>query len=386
MRTLWRALLLAVVVLSTLVAVPTTSEAASSGWLLKCGLARSLPDDPIVFPGVHGASHLHDFFGNTSTNADSTYQSMRAASTNCPVGDTGAYWAPALLRNGSKVSPAGSGVRQQIYFRANNLASGTRIEPFPPDLRMIVGNSRARSMAENPKLGREIYWGCSDNSGGSKLPAPPASCPSGIVTLHYGFPNCWDGVLTHVNDTPHLRYPSGGKCPTGFAHALPRLILRTEYPVGTSTGFVMLSSGPVFTAHADFWNTWNQTSLQALVDACLNTGKSCGTFTGSGGTAPPATSAPATTSAPRSSTTMPRSPTTTAAVTPSTRAPATSIDTAASGQVSSATSSQAPATTSPAAGGLPFTGVQPSILLVLAVVLVCLGAATLIGARRRARH
>jgi len=386
MRTLWRALLLSVVVLGTLLVIPPSpSQAASSGWLLKCGLARSLPDDPIVHPGMRGMSHLHDFFGNTSIDAMSTYQSMRAAGTTCPAGDTAGYWTPALLRNGVKISPAGQGVREQVYFRANNLAAGTHIEPFPPDLRVIAGNSRAKSPSENPKLGREIYWGCSDNSVSGKPVAPPASCPSGIITLHVGFPNCWDGVLTHANDTPHLRYPSGGKCPPGFGRALPRLILRTEYPVGVSTGMTMLSSGPTFTIHADFWNTWDQAKLQALVDNCLNAGKSCGTFTGSAGTTSGATSSGATSGLDAAT---PLSPSTTtphgsmvAAATSSTGRSATS------GQALGATTStRSGGLLFTSSGGLPFTGVRTSTLLVLAIGLVCLGGATLIGARRRARH
>ena len=161
---------------------------------------------------------------------------------------------------------------------------------------MVAGNAHATTPSQNPDLGEEIYWGCSDNSVGGKPTAPPA-CASGIVSLHVGFPNCWDGVLTHVDDTAHLRHPVGYRCPAGFSHALPRLILRTEYPVGHG-GRITLSSGPTFTAHGDFWNTWDQEKLAALVDRCLNAGRDCGVFRGSGSAAgvpvtkPPA-SAPA---------------------------------------------------------------------------------------------
>ena len=36
------------------------------------GQPTNLPDDPIVFPGLPGASHMHTFMGNTTTNASST--------------------------------------------------------------------------------------------------------------------------------------------------------------------------------------------------------------------------------------------------------------------------------------------------------------------------
>ncbi len=221
------------VLASVLLMADRPADASGSpGWLVTCTAVHSLQDDPVVHPGMSGMSHLHDFIGNPTTISDSTY-------------------------------------------RANNLVPGTKVMPFPADLRMVAGNSMATSATQNPKLGKEIYWGCSDNSTG-KLIAPPPSCATGIVTLHVGFPNCWDGVLTHSNDTAHLAYPKSGYCPSGFPRALPRVIERWEYPVGTRTGTVTLSSGAPYTAHGDFWNTWNQTRLVSLVAYCLNKNIDCG--------------------------------------------------------------------------------------------------------------
>src|SRR5262245_35670801 len=42
-----------------------------------CNVSHLLPDDPIVYPGRPGASHLHVFFGNTMANAYSTYETLR---------------------------------------------------------------------------------------------------------------------------------------------------------------------------------------------------------------------------------------------------------------------------------------------------------------------
>jgi hypothetical protein len=377
MQKLPRALLVPAIVLGALFALPGSSQASSPGWLLKCSLAKSLPDDPIVHPGMPGMSHLHDFFGNSSVNATSTYQSMRAGASTCPAGDAAGYWVPAVFRNGAKVAPAGRGVREQLYYRANNLAPGTHIEPFPPDLRMVAGNAHAMSTSENPKLGKEIYWGCSDNSVGGKQTSPPASCPTGIISLHVGFPNCWDGQLTHVDDTTHLRYPSGGTCPSGFPHALPRLILRSEYPVGTTTGTITLASGPVFTAHGDFWNTWDQAKLQQLVNTCLNAARNCGTFEGSTS----ATSTTSTTSsgigggAAGSLMAMPQHHSS------ASKAMASPTPAAAA---SSARMAEPPATAEPASqGALPVGGAQTSTLLALALVLLSIGASAVVSARRR---
>jgi hypothetical protein len=74
-----------------------------------------------------------------------------------------------------------------------------------------------------------------------------------------------------------VKFSSGGKCPSGFTHELPRLIQRLEYPVGTSSSGLTLSSGPIYTMHADFWNTWEMSKLSTLTTRCLNADVDCGT-------------------------------------------------------------------------------------------------------------
>jgi hypothetical protein len=74
-----------------------------------------------------------------------------------------------------------------------------------------------------------------------------------------------------------MRFPKSGACPAGFRVALPRLIARFEYRVGTNSSGITLASGQTYTAHADFWNTWRQTALVSLVDRCLNRDVDCGT-------------------------------------------------------------------------------------------------------------
>jgi hypothetical protein len=273
---------------------PPVGRPGSAGWIVICGHSHSLPDDPIVAPGQSGTSHLHDFFANRSAKADSTYDSMRAGGTTCPKtsGDTAGYWVPALYRNGVQVVAQGppptgteagtSGARQQFYYRNNlNGYPPSAIKTIPADLRIIAGNGKAQSQDDNYYLGRELYWGCSDNSTG-KLKAPPPSCSTGIISLHVGFPNCWDGVRVDSPDhKSHMSYPvknAQGRyvCPAAHPVPIPRVIMRLEYPVGTDTGYISLSSGAPYTIHGDFWNTWVQSRLNELVDACINEGLDCG--------------------------------------------------------------------------------------------------------------
>src|SRR3954452_17242164 len=48
-----------------------------------CPFSHQAPDDPIVYPGQPGKSHLHTFFGNATTDASSSYDSLRAGATTC---------------------------------------------------------------------------------------------------------------------------------------------------------------------------------------------------------------------------------------------------------------------------------------------------------------
>src|SRR5206468_12171925 len=65
-----------------------------------CTAGQVLPDDPIVYPGQPGKSHLHQFYGNEDANAYSTFASLRAKGTStCNRGPQAAnrsgYWMPA---------------------------------------------------------------------------------------------------------------------------------------------------------------------------------------------------------------------------------------------------------------------------------------------------
>lgn len=256
------------------------SNANTVGWLLMCSYSHSNQDDPIVHPGQPGASHQHDYFGNQSAAAASTYASMTAAPTSCgTAADTAGYWQPSVqvLANGTWTTLVPNQVRQQVYYRAR-YPSGTLVETIPADLRVTVGNASAATAADNPALASgAIYWECYGTTT-VHYQAPPLAC-SGTDTIleNVQMPSCWDGVLTHQNDTAHVtNTPPDAGCPAAFPHALPRISLKVKYQVGHPDA-VRLSSGNSYSAHADFWNTWRQPGLDYLVARCINAGISCGT-------------------------------------------------------------------------------------------------------------
>jgi hypothetical protein len=252
---------------------PDASAADGGVWKVDCRYSHSAPDDPIVFPGRPGASHLHDFFGNTSTKASSTYQSMDGVTSTCASNDRAAYWVPALYRNGKKINPSAA-----IVYYIPSAGDPKKLIPFPPDMRIIIGNSKATRL-DQVQGGGQIEWGCEGNTQIGKT--MPANCSSGLIQLRMRFPACWDGKMDADNNaTIHVRYPSRGLCPSGFPHAMPTMRINIHYPVGTTTGNITLSSGSVYSVHADFWNVWHQPTLESLVKKCLNAAVNCGRFKG----------------------------------------------------------------------------------------------------------
>src|SRR5437660_908110 len=146
-------LLIGVALVVPAVAAASTTAAAGNGTLFKsaCLANHEAMDDPIVFPGQPGASHMHVVFGNTTTNAFSTYASMIGRPATCRIaGDHAGYWIPALYANGTEILPR--------FANAYYLADGARgrIVPFPAGLKVIAGDSYATAPQSTSILG----WKC----------------------------------------------------------------------------------------------------------------------------------------------------------------------------------------------------------------------------------
>ncbi|WP_291411941.1 DUF1996 domain-containing protein [Actinophytocola sp.] len=187
----------------------------------ECRSSHRQGDDPIVLPGQAGASHVHEFYGNRTTNAHSTLDSLRLGATNCdPDVDLSAYWTPTLYQNGQPVPPD----RVTVYYQG--ITDHVRAAAPPQGLRYVVGNALATSPAENPAA----RWSC--------VGLPEAyrdfpSCPAGTKLENYlDFPTCWDGQrLDSPNHRDHMTFAVGPTCPAGHPVVLPRVELLITYPV-----------------------------------------------------------------------------------------------------------------------------------------------------------
>jgi hypothetical protein len=260
------------VVPSTAVPPPTNPPTTHHEFQMNCSVSRSnLPDDPIVFPGLPGASHSHTFMGNNSTNAMSTLQSLQAAGTSCITpGDKTGYWMPTLLNGDAAVQPVG---RQVIYYKAG-VIDYRSVRPAPPGLRYLVGSPNATQEEFRNAPGAVEGWECGNSAFNWDF---PANCPAGTqLNIRMQAPSCWNGI--HL-DTPdhksHMAYPVLGVCPNSHPVAVPMIEFKMAFPVSGNMAGVRLSSGRGFSFHYDFYNVWDPPTQAALVRHCINGGLQC---------------------------------------------------------------------------------------------------------------
>ncbi|MEI7887705.1 MAG: DUF1996 domain-containing protein [Actinomycetes bacterium] len=233
-----------------------------------CGYSHSAPDDPIVFPGKPGMSHVHDFFGNRSTNADSTTVSLLKAATTCQKQrDTAAYWAPQLRDHGQAVVP----VKSVAYYRAAPGVNPKDVVPFPEGLHIIAGDMTATEPLSADLAG----WACGVSS--SHDAAPPQCPVSAPLRAVMTFPDCWDGVnADSKNHKSHMVNSSAGLCPRTHPVHVPQLTFAVAYPISGTGHDLTLSSGSTYGIHADFINSWDQAGLANEIKLCLNRDVVCG--------------------------------------------------------------------------------------------------------------
>jgi hypothetical protein len=245
--------------LTTAPAVSAVSSDHGASFAVRCDFSHRASDDPIVYPGKPGASHSHDFFGNESTDAFSTYRSMikkgRPKGTTCtrPL-DTAAYWMPTLKWNGNTLDSN----RAVFYYRAGG-KDHKQVKPFPAGLKVVTAH------------GKEVSWRCGKRTTKERA---PRRCSSGKLGVRIIFPDCSNGKLDGANHMAHMASsrPIDGKvrCPGTHPISVPVLTMNVTFRLPTNRGPVRLSSGHPSHMHADFFNAWNQKALKKLVSHCIN--------------------------------------------------------------------------------------------------------------------
>ena len=212
---------------------PTQHLDTTSGeFRTHCDFSHMSFDDPIVYPGQPGRSHLHTFFGNTRTSASSTALSIaETGNSTCAGGiaNRTAYWVPTVIdtKDGTPLVPEDS-----LWYYKNG-SSGipkASFKPMPKGLRMIAGNASASGAA----MSDHASWGCWE-TGGQGGRSIPTGCPVGdSIVMNVTFPQCWNGKdLDSSDHKSHMSYalPTTGLCPASHPVVIPEISLNLKYKV-----------------------------------------------------------------------------------------------------------------------------------------------------------
>jgi hypothetical protein len=291
--------------------VASAQEEGPTGdsFVVTCGFSHEKQVDPIVDFGEPGtpeavSDHVHHFFGNTTTDSDSTLESLRAAAsqpdggTTCPtsetippgedapLGDTAAYWIPTVSWTDSSGTTGPIQATQTFfYYKLGGKSAIKGVNPQPPGLKIVTVQ------------GKNVDWRCQN---GNFSTSPPKQCSNGKLVVRIKFPDCLavdsngqalldtrdeEGNTLHVPDdhrshmADSVESQNGGvkKCPSTHPYPVPMLQLNFQFPIPTTRGHVTLSSDhegdrPGSTMHADFFNAWQEGALEDLVARCINGG------------------------------------------------------------------------------------------------------------------
>jgi len=269
-----------------------------------CGPGQILPDDPIVFPGQPGRSHLHQFYGNTSANARSTYETLRASGDSTCSGpanalNRSAYWMPAMLDGkGNILRPNYVTVYYKRFPKSSPECTNTVFSKgcvsIPNGLRMIAGRDMLNLSA--PPTGA-FNFSCTKPTGQNAgkgsyrtIPEALAICgPGWQLTLGLDFPSCWDGVHLdspdHRSHVGYARYVAGGRaCPKRTPYFMPSFKIFASYSIieGDDVSLWRLSSDAMapndpagLTLHGDYFEGWDPGTKQEWTDNCIDKMLSC---------------------------------------------------------------------------------------------------------------
>lgn len=281
-----------------------------------CEFSHFAYDDPLVYPNQPGKAHLHMFFGNTDTNAFTTYNTLlNTGGGTCngmELNRTG-YWVPAMFDgNGNVRIPE----RVVVYYKGEGLSRGLSI-PYPDGAAMIANQTGDVNTINNGLGGADgkFSFTCSDqwsspgtpegntipNCDGSKFLKEYGVTdePHVVLEMNVKFPQCWSGA--NANDFRNsYSIPQAGSwyfslCEGAFSKNLPNLEYFVNYRVeiGEDTSNWFLSSdvnSATFTkdkisgstVHGDWWGGWNKTINQTWIDNCVNYVDPTGTPSGCG--------------------------------------------------------------------------------------------------------
>lgn len=259
------------------------AAAANPSFKVTCFPRGMAQNDPIVFPGQAGRSHMHSFFGAKGVDQNTTTESLLSQETSqCgnhfDTVDLSAYWIPTLYKNDVAVHEE-SGMHQLVayYQRAGGPNGALVAQAIPRGLKMIAGDMHATT----PQTNVSYVCAMSNDVGRQRGGVPDfLTCnPDELFIAKLVFPDCWDGRnLDSANHKSHMAYSTGERssCPSGHPVKLPQITFEAWYHgVNGPASSLRWSSGGAYTFHGDVISAWNLAAAANLVNQCINVAFDC---------------------------------------------------------------------------------------------------------------
>lgn len=283
---------------------PYTPDRSEGAFRFTCGGEGPLSyDDPVVYPGKPGASHLHHVWGNTKFDSFTGPAELAAnAETNCNYGpysvNRSSYWMPALVHDGKTVIKPDL---VAVYYK-RSARGGKQCDPnspdfvgicteLPNDIRFVFGWDVARPTA--PVKGAS--WYCTGGTGGhfkTLTEVWASGCKAGdTLVADTTAPDCWKGpgLLDAADHRSHMAYSGwytdDGKrhCPAGYPYLIPQQENKAMWTVtadmvgriGLSSDHMLAGAQPGQTLHADYMEKWDARVKTLWHAHCIDKGLSC---------------------------------------------------------------------------------------------------------------
>ena len=273
-----------------------------------CAPSHVAYDDPIVFPGQPGKSHLHTFFGNSKADGNSTYASLRTTGdSSCnTLLNRSAYWIPSLMNGRGKVVLPDY---VSIYYKQMPSTDprcktvGKACVRIPRGLRYVFGYNMGDPAKGSPA--GSFYWNC-DGAGAvngwfPNIAQAAKGCPVGarLGAVLTG-PDCWNGTdLDSPDHRSHMAYQQQDgyghlRCPATHPYIIPHFTIGAWFTtdatldrsgdesVNANTWYLasdrmtgMAPAVPGTTLHSDWFGAWDDATQELWQANCIDKMLSC---------------------------------------------------------------------------------------------------------------
>jgi hypothetical protein len=251
-----------------------------------CQFSHRLADDPIVLPGLPGASHMHSFVGNKAVDAGTVAGDLtKFTATTCkPAQDHSAYWVPTLYDNATGKPVETTGFR--VYYRSLR-SSSKDVMPVPNGLRMVAGDAKKKVPTPRGAQGQFYcaFYGPGDLDGVARSSNGNWPICGQPATLHFmlQFMDCWDGKhLDSPNHKDHMAYGNDQGCPADHPVRIPALTFDIQYGAKGTTAGYYLSSDPdgksASSMHGDAFIMWDAKTMAKRTKDCVLQRRTCDNY------------------------------------------------------------------------------------------------------------